>query len=120
MASSDNGQGRGPIKGPPPAIIAYLNPFLAQVDVLCGTETSSSGWCGAEMTLLQNTSATSSGINTVGGPVGGPVPPNVIIDSSGNKVLVPVPAVIGPDVTIGAGCCIAARVMLEQNVLNRD
>ena len=45
MASSGDGRGVGPIKGSPPQVIAYLNPFLAQVDVLCGTETSSGGWC---------------------------------------------------------------------------
>ena len=100
MASANEGRGTGPIKGAPPAVLAYLNPFIAQVDVLCGTETSSGGWCAAEATLLQNTNAVNvqSGGNVT---VGGPVPPNVIIDSSGNKVLVPVPAVIGPDITVG-------------------
>ena len=29
MATADNGQGSGPIKGAPPQVIAYLNPFLA-------------------------------------------------------------------------------------------
>ena len=104
MASSNDGQGRGAIKGAPPAVLAYLNPFIAQVDVLCGTQTSSEGWCAAEASLLQNTnaSAVQSGGNV---SVGGPVPPNVIggpvIDNSGGKVLVPVPAVIGPDITVG-------------------
>ena len=54
MATADNGRGSGPIKGAPPQAIAYLNPFLAQVDVLCGTETTFGGWCSIENGLLQN------------------------------------------------------------------
>jgi hypothetical protein len=53
MATADNGRGSGPIKGAPPQAIAYLNPFLAQVDVLCGTETTFGGWCQIENSLLQ-------------------------------------------------------------------
>ena len=31
-----------------PAVIGYLNPFIAQADVMCGTETTfGGGWCGA-------------------------------------------------------------------------
>jgi ABC-type transport system involved in multi-copper enzyme maturation permease subunit len=31
-----------------PAVLGYLNPFIAQADVMCGTETSfGGGWCGA-------------------------------------------------------------------------
>jgi ABC-type transport system involved in multi-copper enzyme maturation permease subunit len=53
MATADNGRGSGPIKGAPPQAIAYLNPFLAQVDVLCGTETTFGGWCQIENSLMQ-------------------------------------------------------------------
>ena len=42
-----------PERGRPPEAIAYLNPFLAEVDVLCGTETSFGGWCSIENSLLQ-------------------------------------------------------------------
>ena len=52
MSSADDGRGSGPIKGRPPEAIAYLNPFLAQVDVLCGTETSFGGWCSIQNGLL--------------------------------------------------------------------
>ena len=52
MASTDNGKGVGLIKGSPPQVIAYLNPFLAQVDVMCGTEASFGGWCAIESQLL--------------------------------------------------------------------
>jgi hypothetical protein len=48
--TDNNGIPRG---GNPPEAIAYLNPFLAQVDVLCGTETSFGGWCSLENQLLQ-------------------------------------------------------------------
>lgn len=63
-----NGQIIATDRGRPPEAIAYLNPFLAQVDVLCGTEASFGGWCSIESSLLQ----------TPQGPVfegqGGPVP----------------------------------------------
>jgi hypothetical protein len=52
MANADNGRGSGPIKGAPPQALAYLNPFLAQVDVLCGTETTFGGWCSIENGLM--------------------------------------------------------------------
>jgi ABC-type transport system involved in multi-copper enzyme maturation permease subunit len=41
-------------RGAVPQEIAYLNPFLAEVDVLCGTETSLGGWCSLESSLLPN------------------------------------------------------------------
>jgi ABC-type transport system involved in multi-copper enzyme maturation permease subunit len=48
--TDNNGIARG---GNPPEAIAYLNPFLAQVDVLCGTETTFGAWCSLENSLLQ-------------------------------------------------------------------
>ncbi len=38
-------QGLGPIKGRAPEPIAYLNPFLSQADIICGTQTSFGQWC---------------------------------------------------------------------------
>jgi ABC-type transport system involved in multi-copper enzyme maturation permease subunit len=70
MASADNGSGSGPIKGTPPQAIAYLNPFLAQVDVLCGTETTFGGWCSIENGLL----GTQNAVVFEGGPVPAPMP----------------------------------------------
>jgi ABC-2 type transport system permease protein len=64
--TDNNGIARG---GNPPEAIAYLNPFLAQVDVLCGTETSFGGWCSLENSLLQ----TQNGFQN-GGPVPAPMP----------------------------------------------
>jgi ABC-type transport system involved in multi-copper enzyme maturation permease subunit len=78
MGSSDNGRGTGPIKGSPPQLLAYLNPFIAQVDVLCGTETSFGGWCSLESGLLPDR--------------------NGVFPSSGGSdqaVPLPAPAVIG-------------------------
>jgi ABC-type transport system involved in multi-copper enzyme maturation permease subunit len=49
-----NGQIIEASRSRPPEAIAFLNPFLAQVDVLCGTETSFGGWCSLEGQLLQN------------------------------------------------------------------
>jgi ABC-type transport system involved in multi-copper enzyme maturation permease subunit len=57
-----------PERGRPPEAIAYLNPFLAEVDVLCGTETSFGGWCSIENSLLQTQD------NTVFQGQGGAVP----------------------------------------------
>ena len=46
MANSGNGQGFGPVKGRAPEIVALVNPFIAEADVLCGTETTQYGtWC---------------------------------------------------------------------------
>ena len=36
-----------------PAVLAYINPFIAQADVMCGTETTfGGGWCSIESGLL--------------------------------------------------------------------
>jgi ABC-type transport system involved in multi-copper enzyme maturation permease subunit len=56
LANDNNGRGAGPIKGSPPAVIAWINPFLAQIDVLCGTETSNGGFCSIEQQILQDRS----------------------------------------------------------------
>jgi ABC-type transport system involved in multi-copper enzyme maturation permease subunit len=72
MATADNGRGSGPIKGGPPEAVAYLNPFVAQVDVLCGTEISFGGWCSIENSLLQTQNAVD--FQNDGGGLQGPVP----------------------------------------------
>ena len=48
--------GLGPIKGRPPQAIAYLNPFVAQADVVCGTQTTYGSWCAYLSTLLNGNS----------------------------------------------------------------
>jgi ABC-type transport system involved in multi-copper enzyme maturation permease subunit len=57
LTTHDNGDGNGPVRGTAPQEIAYLNPFLAEVDVLCGTETSLGGWCSIESSLLPDRNA---------------------------------------------------------------
>ena len=47
-----NGQMIETNRSAPPEAIAYLNPFMAQVDVLCGTETTFGGWCSIQSSLL--------------------------------------------------------------------
>jgi ABC-type transport system involved in multi-copper enzyme maturation permease subunit len=83
MANADNGRGSGLIKGGPPQAIAYLNPFIAQVDVLCGTETSFGGWCSIENSLLQTQNVGVFPDNRVEPAVPAPVPfpgPGVVRD----------------------------------------
>lgn len=95
MATADNGQGSGPIRGAPPQVIAYLNPFLAQVDVLCGTETTFGGWCSIENSLLQTQN---NGVVFEGRAVPAPMP---LIDPGfgrGGGVIVPDIGVVGGDV----------------------
>jgi ABC-type transport system involved in multi-copper enzyme maturation permease subunit len=74
MATSDNGRGVGPIKGSPPAVIAWINPFLAQIDVLCGTETSSGGFCSIQSSILQDRSQGVIFQGQTGGGVAQPLP----------------------------------------------
>jgi ABC-type transport system involved in multi-copper enzyme maturation permease subunit len=48
--------GFGPIRGRPPQVIAYLNPFVAQADVVCGTQTTYGAWCARMAQLLNGNS----------------------------------------------------------------
>jgi hypothetical protein len=97
MTTHDNGDGNGPTRGIPPQEIAYLNPFMAEVDVLCGTETSFGGWCSIESSILP----TQNGVVFVGGQdqivaPAGPVPlgnagkQGFVAQPVGNGVGVPV------------------------------
>ena len=110
MASSDNGRGSGPIKGSPPPAIAYLNPFIAQLDVLCGADSSFGGWCSLESTLLPSTNTFAAsqdqlngGSTIIGGPVSGPVPAPGFVNGGGVVVggggVIRLPAPI-PDVPV--------------------
>ena len=90
MASTDNGKGVGLIKGSPPQVIAYLNPFLAQVDVLCGTEASFGGWCSIESQLLPDPNRAVFQSGNGGGP-GMPVQaqPAPMFDGPGGGAVAP-------------------------------
>jgi ABC-type transport system involved in multi-copper enzyme maturation permease subunit len=96
MASTDQGRGFGPIKGRTPEVVAYVNPFIAQADVLCGTELSFGTWCSLTQSLVPN----QNGIVTVDKGFSGAVPVvgfanggvvldrgvNVAIDQFGNPI----------------------------------
>jgi len=82
-----NGQLIATDRGRPPEAVAYLNPFLAQVDVLCGTETSFGGWCSIENSLLQTQNAIV--FQERGGPVPMPMPLIDPIGGAGGVVAVP-------------------------------
>jgi ABC-2 type transport system permease protein len=78
----------------PPEAILWLNPFVAQADVACGTESGFGTWCSAIGTVTGgNGNILPSGPTGVGGS--GPVP--VGIDSNGNPIVLdsngnPIPA----------------------------
>ncbi len=83
IANTGDGQGMGPIRGRSPEVIAYLNPFIAQADVMCGTETSTGGWCSLVNALVPS----QNGVIFTNDPTVQPA--------------VPVPA--GPGVGVGGG-----------------
>lgn len=99
MASTDNGRGAGPIKGAPPAAIAYLNPFIAQLDVLCGADSSFGGWCSIESSLMPSGGPLNGGQGTDvnGGLLPGQVAPVPIGNQGGGVVRLPAPI---PDVPV--------------------
>jgi len=100
MTTHDSADGNGQIRGSAPQEIAYLNPFLAEVDVLCGTETSTGGWCGLESSLLPS----QNGVVFVNG--GGPI----IAPAA------PIPFQNGKGVFIGGGQAVANDVVVGPDV----
>jgi ABC-type transport system involved in multi-copper enzyme maturation permease subunit len=68
-----------------PAILAYVNPFIAQADVMCTTESSfGGGWCSTVDGLVPNRNGV---VFTDGGAVPVPAPP-VIQTIDGKDVVV--------------------------------
>ena len=61
-------------QGQPPEVIVYLNPFIAQADVLCGTETSFGAWCSLVSRWSPARTASSSSIRARGPAVRSPAP----------------------------------------------
>lgn len=115
----NNGNRTGGLFGQrPPAILAYVNPFIAQADVMCGTEATFGGtWCQGVQALAPNAGVVfvengNGGIIPGGVPV--PVPAPVQIDNTGGAVMKPGVAVavaegpVGGDV--GGGGAPAAGV----------
>jgi ABC-type transport system involved in multi-copper enzyme maturation permease subunit len=84
----DQGNPKGLFGIRSPAVIAYLNPFIAQADVMCGTETTfGGGWCNAVNSLVPTNNPIVFGNDVPAMPV--PMPAPVFIDGKG---------VIGDDV----------------------
>jgi ABC-type transport system involved in multi-copper enzyme maturation permease subunit len=54
MGTFDNNGNRtgGPLGIRSPTILAYVNPFIAQADVMCGTESTFGAWCSAVNSLV--------------------------------------------------------------------
>jgi ABC-type transport system involved in multi-copper enzyme maturation permease subunit len=75
-----------------PAVLGYVNPFLAQADVLCDTESSfGGGWCGIVQTLVPS----GDGIIFARG-VPEPMPaaePGVVVDAVGRGE----PGIVAPE-----------------------
>src|SRR5262249_31065238 len=72
----------------PPEQILWLNPFVAQGDVACGTEGGFGTFCGAISTIVGDTGS------AFGGPTGGidrgvAIPPQVVFDANGNPIAKP-------------------------------
>jgi hypothetical protein len=66
-----------------PAVLGYLNPFIAQADVMCGTETSfGGGWCGAVNGLVPS----NQGVIFTQEPVPVPMPVPVFPNGKGNVI----------------------------------
>jgi ABC-2 type transport system permease protein len=95
MGTFDNNGNRtsGPFGMKAPVILAYINPFIAQADVMCGTEATFGGaWCSGVQTLAPTNNNLVFVENGEGGFVPGGVPiavpapmpaqPGVIIDKS--------------------------------------
>jgi ABC-type transport system involved in multi-copper enzyme maturation permease subunit len=101
MTTHDGGEGVGQVRGSAPQEIGYLNPFLAQVDVLCGTETSFGGWCGIESSLLP----TQNGV--------------VFVQDGGREIAPAVPVPLGngaKGVFVGGGQAVAGDVAVGPGV----
>ena len=89
-----------------PAILAYLNPFVAQADVMCGTETTfGGGWCSAVNGLVPTNNPIVFGKQEVPMPM--PVPAPVFIDGKG---------VVGDDVVfVEKGGVMMPAVAIDPN-----
>jgi ABC-type transport system involved in multi-copper enzyme maturation permease subunit len=78
----DQGNPRGMFGIRSPAVLAYLNPFIAQADVMCGTETTfGGGWCGLVNGLVPTNNPIVFGNDAPAVPV--PMPAPVFIDGKG-------------------------------------
>ena len=107
----------GPFGIRTPAILAYINPFIAEADVLCGTEATFGGpWCS----IVQGLVPTQEGVVFFGNDGGGvsepPVPAPMPAVEVGGKVVVDDVAV--QDVAVRE--LVADDVPLQQVIPQRD
>jgi len=78
----ENGNREGLFGIRSPAILAYLNPFVAQADVMCGTEsTFGGGWCGVVSGLVPSNDGIVFLEEPMPMPMPEPVPP--VFDGKG-------------------------------------
>jgi ABC-2 type transport system permease protein len=81
----------------PPQVILWLNPFVAQADVACGTEGGFGQWCSVINTVVNDPGlpfGQQPGFN------GGGIPPQAVFDANGNPL--PVAKLRGqPDIAVG-------------------
>jgi ABC-2 type transport system permease protein len=97
----------GPFGIRSPAILAYINPFIAEADVLCGTETAFGGpWCG----IVQGLVPTQDGVVFVGDGGGVSEPP----------VPAPMPVEVGDAEAVGRPGIAVDDVPLQQVIPARD
>lgn len=83
--------GFGPITGRPPQAVAYFNPFIAQADIVCGTQTTYSGWCSQVSTLLNG-----NGGVVVFSTIDAPASEPDVVDGIGGRVAQPGIAALQP------------------------
>ena len=89
----ENGNRQGLFGIRSPAVLAYLNPFIAEADVMCGTETSfGGGWCGVVNGLVP----TDAGVVFTKEPVPMPMPMPVPVFPDGKGF-------VGDDVVFARG-----------------
>ena len=116
----ENGNREGLFGIRSPVILAYLNPFVAQADVMCGTEsTFGEGWCGVVNGLVPS----NDGIVFLEEPMPMPMP---AIDGKGgvdNFVVVNGDTVVGDgmrgqfrEFVVKGGAAMEARVRVDAGV----
>ncbi|HEX8025267.1 MAG TPA: ABC transporter permease, partial [Candidatus Limnocylindrales bacterium] len=80
----------------PPEAILWLNPFVAQADVACGTE----GGFGTFCSMISTITGTGNTFNDIRGGGVVPAPPQAVgIDANGNPIFKGGGVVVQPDVT---------------------
>lgn len=93
MGTFDNNGNRtgGPLGIRSPTVLAYVNPFIAQADVMCGTETSFGAWCSAVNSLVPSQNGiifTEEGTVQAPAPAVAPGDTVVMADAAGGPVAV--------------------------------